>query len=144
MSQNRGRREPAAQLPAVRAGAWIAVLALGVSGLGWSACARRPEPKKIVAYDACRPGFVWREAEPEDHVCVLPEVRQQAADDNRQADARRNSSGGDYGADTCSAGYVWREAFTNDHVCVSTETREEVQLDNSKARGRRAPPLPPE
>ena len=34
--------------------------------------------------DTCEQGFVWREAVPNDHVCVTPQVRMQAAVDNRQ------------------------------------------------------------
>jgi len=34
--------------------------------------------------DTCEQGFVWREAVPKDHVCVTPQVRMQAAVDNRQ------------------------------------------------------------
>jgi hypothetical protein len=32
---------------------------------------------------------VWREARPDDHVCVTPQTRAQTASDNRQAAARR-------------------------------------------------------
>src|SRR5215208_3433730 len=38
-----------------------------------------------VAKDSCAQNFVWREASPQDHVCVTPATRQQTADDNRQA-----------------------------------------------------------
>src|SRR2546426_10373986 len=62
------------------------------------------------AQDTCRQGFVWREAFPGDHVCVTPETRAQAADDNKQAGARRQPSGGAYGPNTCLPGYVWSAA----------------------------------
>jgi hypothetical protein len=51
-----------------------------------------PPPTKVGgAYgpDTCIQGYVWREAIPGDHVCVTPEVRDQAAEDNRLADSRR-------------------------------------------------------
>ncbi len=32
------------------------------------------------ASGACKPGYVWREASPQDHVCVTLEVRQQTKD----------------------------------------------------------------
>ena len=38
--------------------------------------------------DTCRQGSVWREAGPTDHVCVTPEIRTQAANDNRAAAGR--------------------------------------------------------
>ena len=39
--------------------------------------------------DTCRDGFVWREAVPGDHVCVPPETRLQAQNDNALATSRR-------------------------------------------------------
>src|SRR5258708_7310851 len=39
--------------------------------------------------ETCKPGYVWREAcGPKDHVCVLPQTRDQAANDNAQAASR--------------------------------------------------------
>jgi hypothetical protein len=37
----------------------------------------------------CKPGFVWREAVPQDFVCVTPATRQQVQDDNSKAAQRR-------------------------------------------------------
>src|SRR6266545_1762647 len=87
--------------------------------------------------DTCKQGFVWREARPEDHVCVTPDIREQTAQDNAQADARRDPAGGPYGPDTCLQGYVWRDAYEGDHICVTPETREQARLDNSKAGERK-------
>jgi hypothetical protein len=39
--------------------------------------------------DTCLQGYVWREAVPGDHVCVTPETRAQAAEDNSLAASRR-------------------------------------------------------
>src|SRR5437899_8619973 len=72
-----------------------------------------------LAQDTCRSGYVWREAFPGDHVCVSPQTRTQAAQDNSQASARRQPGGGAYGQDTCLQGYVWRNAGPNDVVCVT-------------------------
>jgi hypothetical protein len=99
-----------------------------------------PEPEEQVADygpDTCKKGFVWREARPEDLVCVTPDVRAQTLKDNRQADARRDPAGGPYGPATCLPGYVWREAFDGDVVCVTPATRDQARLDNSKANERR-------
>lgn len=51
-----------------------------VAGLvcGLAATTRAQSPPS----DACRQGYVWREAVPDDHVCVTPAIRQQAAEDN--------------------------------------------------------------
>jgi hypothetical protein len=38
--------------------------------------------------DTCKPGFVWREAFRNDHVCVPPESRSRAAQDNQLASSR--------------------------------------------------------
>jgi hypothetical protein len=90
--------------------------------------------------DTCKQGFVWREAVPNDHVCVTAQVRAQAAFDNRQASARRNPTGGRYGPDTCTQGFVWRQATPNDHVCVPVQTRTQTAADNAQAANRRQSP----
>ena len=89
------------------------------------------------AQDTCRQGFVWREAFPGDHVCVTPKTRDQAAQDNSQADARRQAGGGAYGPNTCRPPYVWREARSGDAVCVTEKTRSDTALDNAQAAARR-------
>jgi hypothetical protein len=93
--------------------------------------------------DACRGGYVWREAFPGDHVCVGVRTRDQAADDNWQTSARRDPGGAPYGPHTCRQGYVWREARPGDHVCVSPETRAQTASDNRQAAARRGPPVDP-
>lgn len=87
--------------------------------------------------DTCKPGFVWREAITNDHVCVTPNVRDQAQNDNAQAALRRQPGGGAYGPDTCQQGFVWREVTPADHVCVSPQTRAGVASDNQHAGERR-------
>ena len=88
--------------------------------------------------DTCIQGFVWREAVPNDHVCVTPQVRQQTQSDNTQATVRRSPTGGAYGPDTCSSGFVWREAFSGDHVCVAPQARAQAAQDNKWSRVRDA------
>lgn len=87
--------------------------------------------------DTCKPGYVWREAFPGDHVCVGPAIREQAQRDNKQANARRASNGGPFGPDTCRQGYVWRQARPEDHVCVTPQTRAQTVSDNRQAAARR-------
>ncbi|MFB2895865.1 hypothetical protein ACE1CI_23395 [Aerosakkonemataceae cyanobacterium BLCC-F50] len=86
--------------------------------------------------DTCIRGFVWREANPIDRVCVLPAVRDRTKADNNLAASRRNPGGGAYGPDTCRQGYVWREAFPNDHVCVEPSIRSQAAFDNSRRSAR--------
>lgn len=83
----------------------------------------------------CMQGYVWREATRGDYVCVTPQTRQQAWNDNARQDARRAGSG-PYGYETCRQGYVWREATRDDKVCVTPATREQARYDNAQARRR--------
>lgn len=86
--------------------------------------------------DTCLEGYVWRQANPTDHVCVTPTVRTQTAQDNAAAASRVNPNGGPFGPKTCLNGYVWREAYTNDQVCVLPATRTEAANDNAQAANR--------
>jgi hypothetical protein len=88
--------------------------------------------------DTCMQGYVWRDAVADDHVCVTPESRAQAASDNAQASARVQPGGGAYGPNTCLSGYVWREARADDLVCVIPETRSRTAEENHRANSRRA------
>ena len=87
-------------------------------------------------HDKCIAGYVWREAVPDDHVCVSVQTHEQTLQDNMLAGSRRNPSGGPYGPDTCLTGFVWREAFQDDHVCVTPETRSRVVQDNRQGPDR--------
>lgn len=85
---------------------------------------------------ACEPGYVWREATPDDHVCVTLQTRSQTWNDNRNQPH-----------ETCPQGLVWREATPTDHVCVDPRTRAQTRADNAQqrndnaaARQRPAPP----
>ncbi len=91
----------------------------------------------VVPPGTCVSGYVWREARPQDLVCVTPETRSRTAADNRFAASRREPNGGPYGPNTCRQGYVWREAFPGDVVCVSPQTRAQAAEDNRQAASRR-------
>lgn len=105
-----------------------------------STCTHWSNTEYILPYgsDTCKDGFVWRNAGSNDHVCVDPQVRQQAANDNAQAASRVSPTDRSYGPDTCIQGYVWREAFPNDHVCVIPQIRQQSASDNAQASSRRA------
>lgn len=83
----------------------------------------------------CLSDYVWRLASPTDHVCVLPDIRTQTANDNAMADSRW-AGNGPYGPDTCKEGFVWREAFSGDHVCVTPAARAQAANDNRAAQSR--------
>jgi len=86
--------------------------------------------------DVCASGYVWREAQPMDHVCVTPASRDLVAQENRAAGQRWTT--GAYGPHTCIQGYVWREAFKGDDVCVTPARRDQVREENRLARSHRA------
>lgn len=89
--------------------------------------------------DRCVVGFVWREARPADHVCVVSNERSATRDENAQAAIRRQPGGGPFGPDTCRQGFVWREAFADDHVCVPPESRTRARDRNASASTRANP-----
>lgn len=100
-----------------------------------------PQPNPLpFGPDTCKPGFVWRDAVPNEHVCVPPAVRAQTAQDNALAGSRRNPGGGPYGPDTCIPGYVWRGVVPQDHVCVTPQTRAQIAADNAQAASRKVQP----
>ena len=79
--------------------------------------------------DICAAGYVWREAQPNDLVCVTPASRARAAAENSAAPSHWNPAGA-YGPKTCRSGYVWREAVPGDFVCVTPEVRAAVREEN--------------
>ena len=85
--------------------------------------------------DTCKQGYVWREAIPSDHVCVLPAMRSLVQTENKRAWKLRDPNGR-YGSDSCKQGYVWREAFTGDRVCVTPQRRTQTQRQNAVAARR--------
>lgn len=111
-----------------------ALLLAALLALSASMAGAAPHP------DACIEGYYWREAVPDDRVCVTPVVREQTARDNQLAGSRREPQGGAYGADTCKPGFVWREARPNDRVCVTPDVREQTARDNRLAHTRRLMP----
>ena len=94
------------------------------------------DPRVLV--DLCTSGFVWRDAFEGDHVCVTPEHRDQAAQDNAAAASRVDPNGA-FGPNSCVVGYVWRVAKPDDLVCVTAEERDRVAVDNAEGPSRRAP-----
>jgi hypothetical protein len=92
--------------------------------------------------DTCMEGYVWREAcGPNDHVCVTPDIRKGARDDNAARASRIQPGGGPYGPDTCKNGFVWREACGGgDHVCVAPPVRDRARADNGQVEARKKYP----
>lgn len=90
----------------------------------------------------CLSGYVWRVAKPDDLVCVTPEVRARAADDNAHAAERVDPACAagtktcQYGPNQCLPGYVWRDAWDGDGVCVTPDVRDQAHDDNAHAAER--------
>jgi len=78
----------------------------------------------------CLAGYVWREAGPNDFVCVTGQNRTTARDENMLAPSRRSPTGGAFGPNTCVFGFVWREAFAGDFACVPSAARTRVRQEN--------------
>jgi hypothetical protein len=95
------------------------------------------DPNLPYGPDTCIQGFVWREAQPGDTVCVTPAVRTRTAQENATAADRREPNGGAYGPNTCKQGFVWREAFDGDVVCVTPDIRDQTHTDNAAAGSRK-------
>ncbi|MGW0522475.1 hypothetical protein [Crossiella sp. NPDC003009] len=88
--------------------------------------------------NACQSGWVWRDGDQHDYVCVTGAVRQQTAADNNATHGRWYH--GPYGPHTCVQGYVWREAWPGDDVCVTPANRQQAWNDNAAAPSRIARP----
>jgi hypothetical protein len=74
----------------------------------------------------CAAGFVWREADAQDFVCVTPDMRALVASENVDGTINRVSATDN----TCKSGFVWRDAFDGDGVCVSPAARDRVHQEN--------------
>ena len=95
-------------------------------------------PRLPYGPDTCKSGFVWREAIHDDHVCVTPQSRERAKQDNALRASRVSRTDRRYGADTCLPGYVWREVVPSDRVCVTPQTRAQTKVENSQFERNRA------
>jgi hypothetical protein len=91
-------------------------------------------PNKPCIEHACAWGYVWREANPNDFVCVTPDERSITKRDNEMANDMVLPD-----SDTCKDGFVWREATSDDHICVTPETRDRTRQLNESAHEREDP-----
>jgi hypothetical protein len=81
---------------------FIAVIWFGSSSLQ---TANAQDPDCTHGPDTCKQGFVWREADERDHICVRPEVGEHTRGENRLASLRLAGSGPS-GPNTCNQGFV--------------------------------------
>ena len=99
------------------------------------AAARRNPALHVFGPNTCSQGFVWREADDSDFVCVMPDERARVRAENANPTANR-AGGGPFGPDTCNQGFVWRDAYPGDHICVPPPRRSAVLADNGQAQAR--------
>lgn len=110
---------------------WVKKSALDFYDDGEDDTADTPPAEPVLPYgpDTCLDGYVWRDAIPGDHVCVTPDRRQLAHNENAEAGLHVDPAGA-YGPNSCVAGYVWREAYVGDVVCVIPARRSQVKQEN--------------
>ena len=116
----------------------FSAIAAGLAGLAIWKTWFDDSPAAAYRTEGCRPGYVWREAFPEDSVCVITEQADQAKLDNAAADSRIDAES-PYGPLGCLQGYVWRTANESDLVCVEPDVRTRVWEDNDTAEVRALP-----
>ncbi|CAF3600070.1 unnamed protein product [Rotaria sp. Silwood1] len=93
--------------------------------------ANRRNPSRFVYGPlTCQNGFVWREADDYDYICVTPATRRQTSADNAAASSRSRPG------HTCISGYYTRNAYLNDFVCVTVGVKIQVIIDNLAATSR--------
>jgi hypothetical protein len=101
-----------------------------------AAAASRVNPARFsFGPNTCQAGFVWREADDRDWVCVPPATRNETRQENALAATRRVGR-----TNTCITGFVWREAYpVDDKTCVPGTSRTRARNDNATADSRRMP-----
>jgi hypothetical protein len=105
---------------------------------GQSATPTQQTPATLPKPGTCKQGFVWRQVNPQDHVCVTAQERQQVANDTAAAAAHTVPRGAVRltTPQPCLKGYVWRQAASSDYVCVTPQSRAAAQADNAAAAAR--------
>lgn len=126
---------------AANAAALAAILGFGAAmfGAATNPPPAAPPPNLPYGPDTCKQGYVWRDAIPGDHVCVVPARRSLAAQENATAGARVDPLGA-YGPNSCKPGFVWREAYSGDVVCVTGARRSQVAQENADGPSHRVLP----
>lgn len=87
--------------------------------------------------ETCKSGYVWRQGGEADLVCVTPESRARALDDNAKVTALPTAAGA---RTDCGSSLVLRAAFDGDIVCVDPATHAETLQENSLDQSRKVLP----
>lgn len=124
-------------------GVTISVLSVGeLAKVQITASSASTFRKEAYGPNTCKSGFVWREADNSDYVCVTGATRTAAKNDNLAHPTRvepickTSPSSCGYGANQCKVGFVWRDAFPGDQICVLASVRDAAKADNAAAFSR--------
>jgi hypothetical protein len=90
-------------------------------------------PTKVYGPNTCASGYVFREADDLDYICVTQAVRAQTLRENASAAANKSGSG-------CRTGFVPRRAWLQDETCVSPQSAAQAAADNATVLDRLAQP----
>jgi hypothetical protein len=129
LRERSGRRSPLKELHAN--GVTISVVSLdgnhATVKIDSGFAKREPQnpARSVLGPNTCKAGYVWREADESDWVCVSMTTRTQVQNDNARATRG-----------PCEAGLVSREAFPGDRVCVTAAVRAQTIKDNMNASNR--------
>jgi hypothetical protein len=129
LRERSGRRSPLKELHAN--GVTISVVSLdgnyATVKIDSGFAKREPQnpARSVSGPNTCKAGYVWREADESDWVCVSMATRTQVQKDNARATRG-----------PCEAGLVSREAFPGDRVCVTAAVRAQTIKDNMNASNR--------
>ncbi|MHA6779885.1 hypothetical protein ACVGOW_02640 [Pseudonocardia saturnea] len=104
----------------------LAALAMAVGVMAFGT--QQAQAAQPFGPNTCASGFVWREAFAGDLVCVTPQARTTARNENAAGPANTAP-----GSQFCRSGFVWREARPSDLVCVVPAARSRVYTENYNA-----------
>ncbi|MCB9994240.1 MAG: SH3 domain-containing protein [Hyphomicrobiaceae bacterium] len=131
--------QPSSNDDAAKAAALAAILGFGAAVVGGAIIHNQQQNNLPYGPDTCKQGYVWREAHPQDHVCVTPQSRTLVAQENANAGLYVDPNGA-YGPNSCKQGFVWREAYQGDVVCVTPQRRADVHQENLDADSHKVQP----
>ena len=121
----------------------VSITVVGSSGnratvrISSSAAAGPSNPARFVfGPNTCARGYVWREADDADWVCVTPKVRTQTLHDNASAASRRNLGGGPNGARTPAVKGSSGGTHSRATMFVRPQIRDQAGRDNARAESR--------
>ncbi len=92
----------------------------------------------IYGCQECQNGFVWRDIQGNDQVCVTGDEFNTARRQEREHPMfiEPDPALRFFGPNTCIQGWVWRDGITNDQICVTGPERDEAARQKQRHRDR--------